>query len=673
MPHTWNNILVVTVDELVPRCYSTINTLKSNLQRYANKSYGIKKVCIGGNGRQMLIDFDSLSSEIRDAIGDPRKCDHILEKFYRIDGEAVIFFRDFRFEDGSALKQETQDRYLINASMIKALFALKFARETERISKGSSTRGIMATLCADSISFQATLKAKHNEQHTLPNNERKFKEALNAFEKEGYSSIISGKHKNKNALKVTDQTLTLLNSIFARSPLSKPTPTEVHHQYQAFINGHVQIISNETGELFNPADFKALSDRTVTKWLTEWASRIGTYAVRSGDRQKHLNQFKPYHSMKLPDYAGAILSIDDRQPPFKCLELKGGRIWFYNGLDVASDAFICAVHGDTKEGLILEFYRQLVRNYAEWGFNLPNELEAEASLNSSFTNTFLRPGAMFQKVHIEANNARAKIIERRFGDLRYRIEKKLEGWQARPHARRESNQAGPEKAKLLPYETIANGSIQAMVQYNNEPHPKHPQLSRWEYFCQNQHPNLQPTNYLSILPYIGHKTPSSCNLGFLRFRRTRDWVLGDNGKIATGDKLINLMRRVEGEKVDIYWLDGNDGLVIKALVFIGDEYICEAMPKPAYNRATIEQTTDDLINKELMNSYEATISAFGRRQKAGLERLTLIDNTPLPPQKFVMPGTKRLEQPEPTGGLLPEPKQEETVPTYTNSDDIEDW
>ncbi|MBK6819878.1 MAG: hypothetical protein IPG85_09955 [Bacteroidetes bacterium] len=97
--------------------------------------------------------------------------------------------------------------------------------------------------------------------------------------------------------------------------------------------------------------------------------------------------------MKQPKYAGSILSIDDRQPPFKYD--KNNRLWCYMGIDLASGAFTAWVFGKSKEGIIIDFYRELVRNYHMWGFNLPSDLEAEMSLNSSFVNAFLRPGNMF--------------------------------------------------------------------------------------------------------------------------------------------------------------------------------------------------------------------------------------------------------------------------------------
>ena len=77
MPHYWGKILVVTKDELVPKYYNTLPHLQKEILRYKTKPYGIKQVQKGGNGRQMLIDFDSLSMDVQNSIGDPRKMKHL--------------------------------------------------------------------------------------------------------------------------------------------------------------------------------------------------------------------------------------------------------------------------------------------------------------------------------------------------------------------------------------------------------------------------------------------------------------------------------------------------------------------------------------------------------------------------------------------------------------------
>ncbi|MGB4775426.1 MAG: hypothetical protein WBP45_09655, partial [Daejeonella sp.] len=174
MPYDWNNILVVTKDELVPNWFNSLNSLSLQLHRYQSKPYGIKRVQLGGNGRQLLISYDSLPKHIQDGLGDPRKCDHILERFYKVDGEAVSFYASFKFSDGSYLDAEYQERYITNANVLKSILALRTARISERRTKGGSLAGINATLCADALSFQKTLKTKHGVEHTLPESYKRF-------------------------------------------------------------------------------------------------------------------------------------------------------------------------------------------------------------------------------------------------------------------------------------------------------------------------------------------------------------------------------------------------------------------------------------------------------------------------------------------------------------------
>lgn len=660
MPHIWNNLVVVTKDELVPVWFRTENTLKSTIARYADKPYGIKKVQKGGNGRQLLISFDSLDAVMQDGLGDPRKLNHILDRFYKTDGKAVDFFKRYRFADGTYLDIAYQERYIINANVLQAVVALRAERESQRRTKGHSLKGILNTLLDDVVSFNEILEKKYGVKHTIPSGDKQFKKVLNDFDGINYESLISGKHKNKNNLKVNDLTIELLNNLFAGQP-DKPTATEVHRQYESFLSGYLQVINTTTGEEYQPTDFKTLCANTVTGYMAQWTNKIGTHAKRSGDRQKFMSKYKPYHSLIQPKFSGSIISIDDRQPPFKMPD--GNRIWFYNGIDLASEAFTCWVYGKSKEGIIVEFYRQLVRNYATWGLNLPNELEAEMSLNSSFVNTFLREGEMFSAVRIEANNARGKRIEAFYKPLRYQYEKKRIGWLARPHALSEANQLGGDQVPTIQYGDIVRGCLQDIEDWNNAPHSVHKEMSRWDVFVKRQHPDLKPTNYAGILPHIGHKTPTSCNVGIIHLNNS-EFLLADDGKIALGKTLISLMQQVEGKDVDIYWLDDDHGDVLKALVFIGGKMICEAMQKPRYQRARLEQTDEDIQNRQIMSSYVATIEAFGRRQRQSIDPILIIDNTPKPSKSFVMPGLhKGFKAREDNGDLVDDTIESEELQT----------
>lgn len=650
MPHFHNNILAVTVDELVPE-HMTYQALAKAVKRSEQRGYGMRRVQRGGRERQLLVEFDSLPAHIRQQLDDPRKEAHPMERFFAIDFKAVDFYTDYR-PAGQRMADEARDRYIANASLLNACKALKEARENERISKGHSTRGVMQTVWEDALSYIPEMKKRYALDAKLPEAQQRFVETYNRYHQQGYLSLVSKKHGNANADKSSDVVFKLLNDMFAGHH-AKPTYTEVSRQYDAFLDGYLEVIDQQSGEVYSPSGFQKLSRSTIYNYLNKYDNWVGTMAARSGDRQKLIGASLPYHSLIHPEWAGSIISIDDRQPPFEYA--KGQRMWFYNGIDLGSEAFTVWAHGKSKEGIILDFYRQMVRNYAEWGFQLPDGIECESSLNSSFADTFLRPGYMFQNVRIEANNARGKRIEAYYRPLRYGLEKRHEGWLARPFALSESNQAGPAKSQYIPYDKLADQCLGDIETWNNMPHSIYKDKTRWEVFCEKQNPRLRPTNYKAFLRHLGYQTTARVKAGILKFQQ-REWLLGDNGKISTGEELLDLMRAVEGEQVDIYWLDDNQGGILKALIYKGDTCICEALPKPAYHRAVIEMTDADYEAREIMSRYAMTIEGFQRRQKNSIDKVVIVDNRPLTlNNKFRIPGRKSAQISNNPVEVMPEP------------------
>ncbi|NDP26427.1 MAG: hypothetical protein GZ087_03225 [Flavobacterium sp.] len=634
-----NNIVAVEIDELVPRFW-TYKNLYQELWRYKDKPFGIKRIEGAFKEGKQLIDFDSLKIQIQEAIGDPRRVDNPLENYFEFDADAVRYYSRFK-RAGNSLEGDEQKRYIVNASVMKAVMKLEQARTQERINLKGSLRGITATLVKDVENFNNNLLVNHKSSHNLPASEKQFKKVLNACKMDLYYPLIKDPEGGKinNARKVDDQTEMIFNGLF-KNQLHKPTSTEVARSYDSFLNGYAEVYNEATGELYDPKDFKSLSNATIISYINKWENKIATHKARSGDRQVYMGNFKPHHQMDLPTLAGSIISIDDRQPPF-VYNTKNDRVWFYLGVDIASQCFTTFVYGKTKEGIIVDFYRQMVRNYTEWGFCLPHELECESSLNSSFKDTLLRPGNMFQEIKIEANNARGKYIERMNGKLRYEVEKSASGWLARPTAKSEANQLSAAKKTIIPYEILVNERLLELEQWNNSPHPEHKLMSRWDYFEKNQNPNLKSTNWQGILPTIGYKTPTSCNGGYVKLQGKKR-AIADDGKILTGEALIQQMRVIEGKEFDVYWIDGNDGEVLKALVYMNDKFICEVMEMPRYNRATIERTEADSKALKLQSAYVMSVDAFEKRQRNRIDSIQIIDNTPKTVNSnFKIPNLKR--------------------------------
>jgi len=647
MPKFLGKILVVTKDELIPRFHPTYDALKMKLKRDENKGYGYEREMRGGNCRELLIKFDSLPKSIQQALGDPRIITNSLEVFYKENRAVEDYFNDFTYPDGKYLLPETLSKNIINANVLLAVLKLEKAREAERIRKNGSLRGITETLYNDAHSFNAILLKRYEYQHTLNVNYRSFQRQLNDFksafqnsEKDAYKTLIKGADGGGrfNAKKRDTKTDKLLIDLFAGRDW-KPSPTEVANEYNAFLNGYIEVINQATGELYEPKGYPELSNRTITAFLNKWENKIGTHAKRSGNRQQFMQEFIPYETMERPTLAGSIISIDDRQPPFEYE--KGKRMWWYIGIDLASEAIVSWAYGKTKEELIKNFYKNMIINHHNWNIQLPAELECESSLNSSFKGTFLKDGAMFEKVNIHANSARSKMVERFFRDMRYELEKHNMGWIARPFAKNEANQASSEVKEIIPYNKLVEQCFTNIMIWNNMP-KKGTTTGRFDYFLQNQSPDLVKTNYKSFIQYLGNKTETSCNAGIMKLQRS-EWLLGDKGSIYTGEKLINLLKQVEGKDIDIYWLDNENGDVFKAMIFDKKDgrYIGEALQKPVSARSFKEETDAQKEAREIMAKYRNTVTNFMQIQKQAIDPLTVIDNRPITVSStFTIPGIK---------------------------------
>jgi hypothetical protein len=624
----------------------SLNLKSYDAIHHAIKQGIIKKIRPNSPGQPLLVCFNSLPPTWQQllvkAFGEPQQLARQSQfaLLFQFDTAALAFYTSYAKEkDGKKafLTTEAIQEYTLNASVLNTLQRYQRQMLQMRKTLGGSITSVWDAVTYDCNRFRAV------KPHTLPEHKDNLRKKLSAYQKQGYEALISGKLLNSNARVVTPAIEALFNDLFAGTT-QKPTATDVARTYTAFLNGYVEVV-NDDGEPYCPSKYKPVSKSTIQQYLAKWHNQIGNEILRSGNRLQWMQKFRPYHSLEQAKFAGSIISVDDRQPPFK-YDAHGSRMWFYNAIDLGSEAFTCWVYGTSKEGIITDFYRQLVRNYHEFGVNLPAELEGEMSLNSSFQNTFLQPGAMFQYVRLEANNARGKRIERYYGSLRYKYEKDRLGWLARPHARLEANQPGALPVPILAKSEIVENALRDIERWNNEPHSKIPGKTRWEVFIENQNPNIQPTNYKAILPHIGYTTATSCRAGIIHLNNA-ECLLGLHGQIATGQTLVQIMQLVEGQNINVYWLDDNDGNLLQAHIYIGTRYVADAVAKPVYAKARIEQTPEDDAKRAAMSSYVATVDAFIRQRKNAVTKVHILPaiNTPAPTHAFTIRGLKKYNPP----------------------------
>ena len=128
----------------------------------------------------------------------------------------------------------------------------------------------------------------------------------------------------------------------------------------------------------------------------------------------------------------------------------------YLGVDLGSEAIVTWVYGTSKEGIILDFYRQMVRNYAMWGLPLPAEIECESNLNADYRDGFPERRACSKSFGSRPTVPEASVAEAYWKPIRYQLEETAYRLDRASVARSEANQAGTDKKEIVPYESWLN-------------------------------------------------------------------------------------------------------------------------------------------------------------------------------------------------------------------------
>lgn len=159
----------------------------------------------GGLGCYVLIEYESLppkyKARFEDKYGNPVEVlkEKPISEELVIDGVARDFFREQILADGSRIPQEKIDEYTVNASVLNELKKLIDDRRSNRRAHGGKAVDFWDSILVTSENF------REYPGHTLPAGKSQLQAKINAYKKEGYSALISGKLGNVNSLKITEE------------------------------------------------------------------------------------------------------------------------------------------------------------------------------------------------------------------------------------------------------------------------------------------------------------------------------------------------------------------------------------------------------------------------------------------------------------------------------------
>jgi hypothetical protein len=441
-----------------------------------------------------------------------------------------------------------------------------------------------------------------------------------------YKFFIHPNYGNTSSLKVNDDTEALLNNIYVMN--HKPNYTEVHRIYDKFIKGEDSIveIDEKTGEVlheYDPANFVEISVATVYGYVAAWENKSFTHKKRSSDKIGYNQAYRPYASLENPHFAGSLISMDDRDLPFKTTT--GVRVKAYIAMDVASECFIAhSFHAVDKDmTLVMDCFRDMYQKLLAAGFSQPAEVEVEQHLMSTLKDGLLKEGAVFPHVRFaQAANPQEKSIERAFRRMRYGIDKQTDGWIPRPFARDEANQGRTEddvKTSYTPQEVIAIG-IANINTWNNQLHfdqKKYKGLTRMQVWQQKQNENLLPIRWEHVAKYIGKAAKkTSINRGEIRAFNSL-YVL---------DKMAQTADLENGKELDVYGIENKEGAITSIHIYKNNEYVITASQKGKWQKARIEQTDADKEKIATQQKYTAAFDAAVKTKKNALKKLAIVKN-----------------------------------------------
>ena len=203
----YNKMICVTVNELTQEYDGQrVMTASNYKQLCARKRLFIARKA-GDFGVYALIMYSSLPDRFRarfEAIhGNPEQ---ILEqqkmekKVLKIDKDARDFYMSHILPNGKTLVDTRVEEYTINASVL----GLVLTALNERMAKVKALGGgVPKDLWHKALDLSESYRKDYN--HTLPNTLRGFRDKMNAFKRDGYVALISGKDGNENTLKITNE------------------------------------------------------------------------------------------------------------------------------------------------------------------------------------------------------------------------------------------------------------------------------------------------------------------------------------------------------------------------------------------------------------------------------------------------------------------------------------
>lgn len=198
-----DNILTVTYTNLT-RSEDGEAVMSTQCYKSLLRRHRINVVVRGGGlGKVAEVEWMSLPDRFKvkyiAKYGDPEEAQLRQNSMITFDEKARAFFAQYELPDGSPLKEDKQQEYMVNASVLNKMLEMETVQRRQRAQRGNRT-----PVSWENIMEQCE-QLRENYGHTLPKNAARLREKMRQYSREGYECLVSGKLGNANTTKITDE------------------------------------------------------------------------------------------------------------------------------------------------------------------------------------------------------------------------------------------------------------------------------------------------------------------------------------------------------------------------------------------------------------------------------------------------------------------------------------
>lgn len=475
------NILTVTYTDLTRTDNGDAVMSVENYRSLTRRSRINVVVRGGGLGKEAEVEWSSLPERFKEKYvakyGDPEAALMRQNNMITFDDKAREFFASYILPDGSCLKEDKQNEYLVNASVLNKLLEMESTQRTQRAQKGNRTPVAWDNILAQSEAFRTSYG------HTLPKNTARLRDKMREYAREGYGCLVSKKIGNTNTTKINaDVAEWLLAQKVSVNPV--------------YTIGQIFTLYNEIAPSMG---WKAIkSTQTLLEFFERPDIKPQWYAVEQGSQRAN-NLFLRQNRTIMASCRDALWYIDGTKVNLyfkfwdkETRKTKVGTTSCIYVMDAFSEVFVG--HYNCERETFLTTYEALRNAFEATGF-LPYELvsDNQAGFTSKAAERWrAKLGCISHTTTPE--NGKSKSIEAAFGRFQAQVlHQHINYTGGNITAKSSKTKTDPrvilQNVDALPtYEEVVAANEACIKQWNSMPHPKFAGKSRLQVYQESVNP-----------------------------------------------------------------------------------------------------------------------------------------------------------------------------------------